>query len=205
MKRTLILLLTLTLMLLTACGVWADTTPVPDGAESPVPQEPLADEQEQEADSAALSALRQEAAEANCPCAVAYLNFSFDAADFPNIPDALTKACPFLADAVCVDADGDDIYAIVPADPEAAVTVFSNDPLAQVNTPTILAAAERGDAVLLRCNVSDIMSNVLVRVTNGNETAFEFSPFLSLKDGRLGTPGVYDFTDYPDGMPDAEP
>ena len=66
MKRIFILLLALTLTLFTACGVWADTVPVPDGAASPVPQDPLADEQEREADSAALSALRQAAVEANC-------------------------------------------------------------------------------------------------------------------------------------------
>ena len=201
MKQTLILVFTLALMLLTACGVWADTTPVPDGAESPVPQEPLADEQEQETDSAALSALRQEAAEANCPCAVAYLNFSFDAADFPKIPDALKESCPFLADAVCVDAGGDDLYLIVPANSAAAVSVFRIDPLDEGKAPEALALTERGGTVLLRCNVSDIMPNVLLSVTDGSETLCSFSPFLSLRDGRLGTEGVYDFTDYPPDLP----
>lgn len=201
MKRTLILLLTLTLTLFTACGVQADTVPVPDGAVSPVPQEPLADEQEQEADSAALSALRQAAAEANCPCAVAYLNFSFDAADFPAIPDALTEACPFLADAVCVDAGGEDIYAIVPADPDGAVKVYDNTPRTGSELPKILAATGRGDIVLLRCNESDIISNVFVHVVNRYGTIFEFEPFLSLENGRLGTTGVYDFTEYPLEMP----
>ena len=201
MKRTLILLLTLTLTLLTACGVWADTTPVPDGAESPVPQEPLADEQEQETDSAALSALRQAATETNCPCAVAYLNFTFDAADFPAIPDALAESCPFLADAVCVDAGGDDIYAIVPSDPEAAVKVYDCSTRTETEAAKVLAFTGRGDIVLLRCNESDIMSNVFVHVVNRYGTIFEFEPFLSLENGRLGTTGVYDFTEYPLEMP----
>ena len=201
MKRIFILLLTLTLMLLTACGVWADTTPVPDGAESPVPQEPLADEQEQETDSAALSALRQAATEANCPCAVAYLNFTFDAADFPAIPDALAESCPFLADAVCVDAGGDDIYAIVPSDPEAAVKVYDCSTRTETEAAKVLAFTGRGDIVLLRCNESDIMSNVFVHVVNRYGTIFEFEPFLSLENGRLGTTGVYDFTEYPLDMP----
>ena len=199
MKRILILLFTLTLALLTACGVWADTVPVPDGAVSPVPQEPLADEQE--ADSAALSALRQAAAEANCPCAVAYLNFAFDAADFPAIPDALTEACPFLADAVCVDAGGEDIYAIVPADPEAAVKVYDCSTRTETEAAKVLAFTGRGDIVLLRCNESDIMSNVFVNVVNRYGTIFKFEPFLSLENGRLGTTGVYDFTEYPLEMP----
>ena len=204
MKRIPILLLTLTLMLLTACGVWADTVPVPDGAVSPVPQEPLADEQEQETDSAALSALRQEAAEAGFPCAVAYLNFTFDAADFPNIPDALTEACPFLADAVCVDAGGEDVYAIVPADPEAQLSLYRcelSEAGEMVTEDKSICDVSGGDIVLLRCNVSDIMPNVLVRVTDSSGAVFAFSPFLSLRDGQLGTPGVYDFTEYPLDMP----
>ena len=201
MKRILILLFTLTLALLTACGVWADTVPVPDGAVSPVPQEPLADEQEQEADSAALSALRQAAAEANCPCAVAYLNFSFDAADFPAIPDALKESCPFLADAVCVDAGGEDVYAIVPADPEATVKVYDCSTRTETEAAKVLAFTGRGDIVLLRCNESDIMCNVFVEVSNGDGQDFSFYPFLSLENGRLGTEGVYDFTEYPPDMP----
>lgn len=201
MKRAPILLFTLMLMLLTACGVWADTVPVPDGAVSPVPQEPLADEQEQETDSAALSALRQEAAEAGFPCAVAYLNFFFDAADFPEIPDALAEACPFLAGAVCVDAGGEDIYAIVPADPDGAVKIFDNTPRTGNELPKVLSMTGRGDIVLLRCNESDIMCNVFVAVSNGSGQDFSFYPFLSLENGQLGTTGVYDFTEYPLDMP----
>ena len=201
MKRIPILLFALTLALLTACGVWADTVPVPDGAESPVPQEPLAAEQEQEADSAALSALRQAASEAGYPCAVAYLNFAFDAADFPNIPNALAEACPFLADAVCVDAGGDDVYAIVPSDPEAAVKIYDCSTRTETEAAKVLAFTGRGDIVLLRCNISDIISNVFVHVVNSSGTIFEFEPFLNLENGRLGTTGVYDFTEYPLDMP----
>ena len=204
MKRIFILLLILTLMPLTACGVQTDTVPVPDGAESPVPQEPLADEQEQETDSAALSALRQAAVEANCPCAVAYLNFAFDAADFPAIPDALAESCPFLAGAVCADAGGEEIYAIVPTDPAADAAVYRCGPdesgeMHSKEEP--LELSHDGAVLLLRCNVSDIMPNVLVRVVNGSGAVFEFSPFLSLENGRLGTTGVYDFTEYPLEMP----
>ncbi len=204
MKQTFLLVFTIILALLTACGVWADTVPVPDGAESPVPQEPLADEQEQETDSAALSALRQAAAEANYPCAVAYLNFAFDAADFPAIPDALTEACPFLADAVCVDAGGEDIYAIVPTDSDAQLSVYPcelNEAGEMVVEDKSICDVSDGKAVLLRCNISDIYRNTLVRVTDSNGAVFEFSPFLSLENGQLGTTGVYDFTEYPLEMP----
>ena len=204
MKRTFLLVFTIILALLTACGVWADTVPVPDGAKSPVPQEPLADEQEQETDSAALSALRQEAAAADCPCAVAYLNFTFDAADFPAIPDALKETCPFLADAVCVDALGEDVYAIVPTDSNARLSVYRcelNEAGEMVVQGKSICDVSGGGVVLLRCNISDIYRNTLVRVTDGSGQGFDFSPFLSLKDGRLGTTGVYDFTEYPLDMP----
>ena len=203
MKRTVILFFTLALALLTACGVWADTTSAPDGSASPVPQEPLATEQAQEADSAALSALRQTAAEANCPCAVAYLNFDFDAADFPALPDALAEACPFLADAVCVDAAGEDVYAIVPTASDALLSVYRceiNEAGEMVAEDKPICDVSDGRVVLLRCNASDIYRNTLVRVTDGGQE-FDFSPFLSLENGRLGTAGVYDFTEYPLDMP----
>ena len=205
MKRTLILLLTLMLMLLTACGVQANTAPVPDGAESPVPQEPLADEQEQESDSAALSALRLEASELNCPCAMACLSLETDEASLSAVIDALRDRYPFLSSAYCADAGGEEAYVIVPTDPAAQTSLYCcalNDSGEIVLDDTAFGNAADGSIVLLRCNVSDILPNTLVRIADSNGAVFEFSPFLSLDDGHIHLDGVYDFTAYPADIPD---
>ena len=89
MKRYLILLFALTLMLLTACSFRQANAEEPDKSGSDVQQGEPSREQEQETDSAALSALRQEAAGANCPCAIACPNFETDETTFPAIRDAL--------------------------------------------------------------------------------------------------------------------
>lgn len=53
-----------------------------------------------------------------------------------------------------------------------------------------------GEVQLVKCNVSDLYSNVLISVTDGNET-IEVYPSLSMEDGRLAKdPGVYDFSIY---------
>lgn len=207
MKRYLILLFVLTLMLLTACSFRQANAEEPDKSGSDVQQGEPSREQEQETDSAALSALRQEAAGANCPCAIACPNFETDETTFPAIRDALREAYPVLEDAVCVDAGGEEYFVIVPTDPTASTAVYRcelSDAGEMVAESAPLETVSDGAIVLLRCNESDIIPNTLVRITNGDGTTFEFSPFLSLRDGRIGTEGVYDFTAYPPDMPPEE-
>ena len=53
-----------------------------------------------------------------------------------------------------------------------------------------------GEALVLRCNFSEIYSNVLVSVTDGGG-AIDFHPSISLMDGHLAElAGVYDFSVY---------
>ena len=200
MKRILILLLTFSLLLLTACGVEAnDVSAEPDNN---VQQDTPAGQQEQELDDAALSALRQEAV--NYPCAVAYLNFETGETDLSAVTAALRETYSFLSDAVCVNADGEDIYLIVPTDSDAQLSVYRcelDDTGEMVVESDPLADVSGGAIVVLQCNVSDIIPNALVRITDSSGEVFEFTPYLSLRDGRLGTEGVYDFTAYPADMP----
>ena len=59
-----------------------------------------------------------------------------------------------------------------------------------------LYTGKTGETVLLRCNLSEIYSNVLITVTDGG-TAMDFRPALSMEDGRLPEiTGVYDFSVY---------
>ena len=66
-------------------------------------------------------------------------------------------------------------------------------------TPSTLG--EPGKPLLLRCNLSEIYSNVLITATDGFG-AIDFRPSLSMENGHLQeTAGVYDFSTYED-VPD---
>lgn len=205
MKRTITFTLFFALMLtlFTACGIQADTVPVPDSAVSDLPQETPAAQEEQEADNAALSALRLDASKAGCPCAMACLNFETDETAPSSVLESLSSKYPFLTGSVCVDMGGEEIYLIVPTDPQASIALYRCD---VDDTGEMIVDAEPinsfsdGTTVLLHCNVSDIIPNALVHLDSGSDV-FEFTPFLSLRDGRIGTEGVYDFTAYPADMP----
>lgn len=71
--------------------------------------------------------------------------------------------------------------------------------LATLNTDGIdgiRTAMKPGEALVLRCNFSEIYSNVLVSVTDGGG-AIDFHPSISLMDGHLAElAGVYDFSVY---------
>ena len=117
---------------------------------------------------------------------------------------------PFLPEAALVMAGGDELYAVVPPNESGTVTVYASgitergdhlEYLEDKSTP--LYEGTPGEAVLVRCNVSEIYSNVLITVTDGGG-AMDFRPCLSMENGHIAeTPGVYDFSIYldePDGM-----
>lgn len=59
-----------------------------------------------------------------------------------------------------------------------------------------LYKGKAGEVVILKCNFSEIYSNVLISATDGGG-AFEFRPSISLENGWLTEiPGVYDFSVY---------
>ena len=64
-----------------------------------------------------------------------------------------------------------------------------------------LCIGDPGEVLLLRCNLSEIYSNVLIAVTDGGG-ALDFRPSLSMENGHLQEiAGVYDFSKYED-VPD---
>ena len=100
-------------------------------------------------------------------------------------------------------ADGNQVFAIVPADPAAKVTVTAWD----ANTETagdVLYESDQGDAFFVRGNVSDIMPNLSVTIedSRGNILS-EYHPFISMKDGKVSVGDtsdlvIIDKTRYPD-------
>lgn len=154
-----------------------------------------------------LQELLTECEDHNASCAVAYLGYLEEGTkesvrDFVN-QSKYAQIYSFLSDISedqIVDASGCEIYCIVPYSSTATVTVNRvslGDDGTEVIGDSIYEG--EGDPFLLISNVSDIMPNSLITISD-QSTKLEYSPFLSLKDGTLGTPSevpyVYDFSDY---------
>ena len=111
----------------------------------------------------------------------------------------MAAAYPFLQDGTVVDAGGYEIYAIVPGD-DCRVSVYPAQPteegeyLDDLNSPYY--RGQENEIIILRCNVSEIHSNVMVSVQKQN-MSIQYHPMVSLKDGHLAAEThCYDFSIY---------
>ena len=95
----------------------------------------------------------------------------------------------YLNTASLVCREGAEMYALTPLE-GYSITVYptelteEGENIADRIAP--LYQGEIGESIVLRCNLSEIYSNVLISVTNGSETV-EFQPMLSMKDGHMIT------------------
>ena len=108
---------------------------------------------------------------------------------------------PFLQNAAVVDAGGCEIYVIVPAS-EWSVFVYPSEMTEEAKYKDDLEApyyeGSPDEVILLRCNISEIYSNVMVSVREGNMSV-TYRPAASLKDGHLAEEQrCYDFSIYHD-------
>ena len=94
---------------------------------------------------------------------------------------------------------GGELYAVIPADADSAITAYTGvmgETDFTVKAGEKLAEFTGGEPVLLKCNVSEIMPNVVLEIT-ANGVMHTYSPSLSGENGRLvETDGVYDFSPY---------
>ena len=137
-------------------------------------------------------------------CAVAHLGYLDGSyyeimAHIENL--GIIEAFPFLEISKnnYVEEDGGELYAIIPADRDAVVRVYAAiiDETDYTVKPDIgIAEFEGGKPILLKCNVSEIVPNVVIEIVNG-ENMYSFSPSLSGENGHLvPIDGVYDFSPY---------
>ncbi len=110
------------------------------------------------------------------------------------------KEYPDLSNATLYMTEGQELYAIVPANEKGTIKVYrssmtENGKYAD-DKSSPLCVGEPGKALLLRCNLSEIYSNVLITATDGGG-AIDFRPSLSMENGHLQEiTGVYDFSVY---------
>ncbi len=101
-----------------------------------------------------------------------------------------------------VTADGAELYAVIPAGDDVLVTVSEyswmdeNGEYAPAAGKELLSVS--GRPVLLRCNISDIMSNLQITAKNSSGKSAAYNPCLSLEDGMLDmlAGGICDLTPY---------
>ena len=151
-----------------------------------------------------LAILQDIIRENECQAGMAFLGYTYEGAEAAEILEytrqgEVAAAYPFLQDGTVVDAGGYEIYAIVPGD-DCRVSVYPAQPteegeyLDDLNSPYY--RGQENEIIILRCNVSEIHSNVMVSVQKQNMSV-QSHPMVSLKDGHLAAEAYcYDFSIY---------
>ena len=151
-----------------------------------------------------LAILQDIIRENECQAGMAFLGYTYEGAEAAEILEytrrgEVSAAYPFLQDGTVVDAGGYEIYAIVPGD-DCRVSVYPAQPteegeyLDDLNAPYY--TGQENEIIILRCNVSEIHSNVMVSVQKQNMSV-QYHPMVSLKDGHLAAEThCYDFSIY---------
>ena len=151
-----------------------------------------------------LAILQDIIRENECQAGMAFLGYTYEGAEAAEILEytrqgEVAAAYPFLQDGTVVDAGGYEIYAIVPGD-DCRVSVYPAQPteegeyLDDLNAPYY--TGRENEIIILRCNVSEIHSNVMVSVQKQNMSV-QYHPMVSLKDGHLAAEThCYDFSIY---------
>ena len=167
----------------------------------------IADDDKAEAEASELSILQKQIGQNSCGAGVALLGYVDSELSMTDLSiyleaNAFIEIYPFLSDAAYFMTEGQELYAIVPPNDKGRITVYASEIteegeyIDEKSTP--LFQGEPGEVLVLRCNFSEIYSNVLISITDGG-SAMEFRPSISLKDGHLTElEGVYDFTEYED-------
>ena len=150
--------------------------------------------------------------------AVAYLGWCED--DLDKIEDYLTAInmdngdYSFMFDIAKeyrVDAKGGELYCIVPKNDDDTVTISEwlideyNDWQGEEGN-VLYHKKNDGNPVLLKCNESEIMPNVLITITDADGNVSRVVPYISQMDGMLATyldgeNPFYDFSPYSRFMP----
>lgn len=112
---------------------------------------------------------------------------------------ACAELYAFLREAPLIDADGTELYAVVTTQKDCSAFVYpaeiNESGTYDVHTEKALYEGKGKDCFLLRCNRSELHSNVSILFQTDDES-FEVFPMLSGKDGCLDAIGVYDFSIY---------
>jgi hypothetical protein len=204
MRKAFCLFCTVILLVCSLCGCvnspgenpGGDT--IPDGST-------VKDPDDKNTEESAFAALQKKIAQSGSAVAVAFIGYvdseSSEADLRAYVAGSETgKEYPSLSSAPLYMAEGQELYAIIPPNDKGTIIVYPSmitedgEYADDKNNP--LHVGEPGEPLLLRCNLSEIYSNVLIAATDGGG-AMDFRPSLSMENGHLQEiAGVYDFSTY---------
>lgn len=187
------------------------TEPTPE-TEKPTetkPNQPAEPEAPVQNTDPSLSALQAKLAEKGSVCGIAFLGYLPDAN--PNNLHTLLETSGYLASFPflgsiptnqIVTYEGDEVYCVVPQHQALSVrTWICNEQNAYQGTPgDTLYFNETGAPVIVIGNLSDVIPNLLVTLTEGGNEILSYTPSLSMCDGTVAlpvSPAMYDFSIYP--------
>lgn len=111
------------------------------------------------------------------------------------------KKYAFLCDTPIIDVGGAELYAVVTTKKYSTATVYPADMnengTYNVDKDNPLYKGNGMECFLLRCNVSEIHSNVSI-MFDIDGVQFSINPMISGKDGRIDNSSCYDFSIYPE-------
>ena len=110
------------------------------------------------------------------------------------------RSYPFLSETGVVAYEGAEVFALVPGGNDCRITVCKAGITEEGTyidwTDEVIYEGRPGEAVILRCNLSEICANVLV-MAEGSGGTLQFHPRLSMENGHVeAQPGCFDFSVY---------
>ena len=212
MKRKALMFCTTILLVCSLYGCMAlpgEKPSYPDGSQT-TEDSSVKEPDDVNAEDAALTALRQKISYYSKGAGVAFIGYVDSQSTEAELRSYITdgkvgKSYPFILNAPMFLTEGQELYAIVPPCDKGRITVYASD-ITEDGQYTDdrahpLHEGNPGEALLLRCNLSEIYSNVLISATDGGGAVL-FRPSLSMENGHLQeTAEVYDFSVY-EKMPD---
>lgn len=212
MKKTALLLCTVILLVCCLCGCTAspEKNPSTPGGDTIPGGSTVKDPDDKNTEESAFAALQKKIAQSGSAVAIAFIGYVDSESSEVDLRAYVAnsetgKEYPDLSRAPLYMAEGQELYAIIPPNDKGTIIVYpstiTEDGEYADDKSNPLHAGEPGEPLLLRCNLSEIYSNVLIAATDGGG-AIDFHPSLSMENGHLQEiAGVYDFSTYED-VPD---
>lgn len=210
-KTTIILSVLLCLLLLCSCGrggatettLTPETTTEETTTETTTEQATTTEPVTQSESEKALGEFRKQMKDENYLCGVAYLGYYSE--DIGVIIEDLQhkgvyKKHPFLNEfrrKNFYSLEGNELYAVIPAEgAEVTVNQYAFNENGIGSAKKRLAVSD-GEILLLRGNVSDIMPNLQLAITDKDGNITEYLPSMSLENGYLSkSQQIWDFSPY---------
>lgn len=211
-NKCIITLLIALIMLASASGCRAKPTDNPDLTESQTTGTSPATTVQKDTD---LSKLQKTILDNKEAVGIAYIGYVGHEANEKEVLNFVKNSqyadkYDFLCESPLVNAGGAELYAVVIADVKYSASVYraeitDNGEYSVKTDDALYNYSGNGiDYFLLRCNESEIHSNVSLYFKKGNDS-FSVFPMLSGMDGHLVAEKFYDFSVYTDYVNNSEP